>query len=324
MKSCWIRADGGKTAFEFRDVPVPEPAAGEVLVRVRASAMNRGELLASIGWHRAEVPKRAGRELAGEVCALGAGVSAFGIGQRVMARAHGAFAEYVAVPAGLVMPVPDRMTWEQAAAVPIAFITAHVSLFTYGRVKSGDWVLVAGAASGVGVACVQLAKFCGARVIGTSRSEDKLRKLSDIGLDVAIHAGRSSFVEPVLRATDGAGASVAVNLVGGSVFRDCVGSLANQGRLVITGYVDGVTTSDVDLQAVHAKRLEISGVSNTHLTPAERFEGTRTFLRDVMPGFESGALSPIMDKVFSFDDLVAAKAYVEADAHVGKVIVRMS
>jgi len=274
---------------------MPQAKPGEIVVRTRASSMNRGELLASIGWHGLDKPKPAGRDLSGEVHAVGTGVTGFKVGERVMARVHGAFSEYVSVAEHLVMPMPDPLSWEQAAAVPIAFVTAHVSLYTYGRIKAGEWVLIAGAASGVGVASMQAAKYAGARVIGTSGSAGKLEKLKSLGMDVGIHTRGGDFSAQVLDATGGRGANLALNLVGGSMFPGCLKSLANQGRLVIVGYVDGMMTSEIDLETVHGKRIEISGVSNAYLTPAERAEGTRAFVRDLMPAFRAGRILPVID-----------------------------
>jgi NADPH:quinone reductase-like Zn-dependent oxidoreductase len=241
-----------------------------------------------------------------------------------MARAHGSFSEYVAIAEDLVMPAPDHLSWEQAAAVPIAFVTAHVSLYTYGRVKAGEWVLIAGASSGVGVAAIQAAKYAGAKVIGTSGSTDKLEKLKAIGLDVGIQARGGDFASHVMDATGGKGANLALVLAGGSMFPGCLESLANQGRLVIVGYVDGVMKSGIDLETVHGKRIEIAGVSNAFLTPAERAEGTRAFVRDLMPAFREGGIVPVIDSVFPFDELPAAKARVERNSHVGKVVIRIS
>jgi len=323
MRSCWIKSEGGKPVFEFRDIPKPQPGAGEILVRTHAVSLNRGELLASIGWHSAEVPKPGGRDVAGEVEAWGEGVEGFTRGQRVMASAQGTFADYVRISAPQAMPIPENLDWAHAAAIPAAYRTAHVSLFTYGRVAAGDWVLVAGAASGVGVACVQIAKHVGARVIGTTRSAEKLEALKALGLDVGIQASSEDFSAQVLDATSGRGVNVAVNMVGGSVFPHCLRSLANQGRLVIVGYVDGVMNNEIDLEAVHEKRLEISGVSGAHVTKIQRDEGTHRFVQDLMPAFASGRIVPAISRVFAFDELPQAKAYVESDAHVGKVIVRL-
>lgn len=324
MKAFWIKTDGGKTVLEFRDVPVPQPKAGEIVVRMRAASLNRGELLASIGLHSSDVPRPAGGDGAGEVHAVGEGVSGFKPGDRIMGRARGTFAEYVAMPAHQAMPAPERYTWEQAAAVPTAFITAYEILYPYGKLKAGEWLLVAGASSGVGVACVQIGKVAGASVIGTSGSAEKLAKLRALGLDVGIRARGADFAAKALEATGGKGVNVAVNLVGGTAFSECLRALANKGRLAIVGYVDGVMKSEIDLEPVHGKRLEIYGVSNAHLTAAERAEATRGFVRDLLPALADGRIVPVIDKVFPFDELPAAKAYVESNAQLGKVVVRVA
>ena len=161
MKSYWIKADHGKTALELREVPIPQPKKGEILVRMRAASLNRGELLASIGLHSAAEARPAGGDGAGEVQALGESVAGFKPGDRVMVRARGSFSEYVVTRAEQVFPAPQRLSWEQAGAIPTAFVTAYEMLVPYGGLKSGEWLLVAGASSGVGVACVQIGKMLG-------------------------------------------------------------------------------------------------------------------------------------------------------------------
>lgn len=323
MKSCWIRAQAGKTVLEFRDIPVPQPKAGEIVVRMRASSLNRGELLAAIGLHSLDQPKPAGSDVAGEVHAVGEGVTKVKPGDRVMGRTRGAFAEYALMSVHQAVPMPQRLNWEQAAAVPTVFVTAWESLCQYGRLDAGEWVLVAGASSGVGVACIQAAKVMGARVIGTSGSAAKLEQLQALGLDIGIEVRGSGFAARALEATGGKGVNLAVNLVGGSAFPDCLAALANQGRLAIVGYVDSAFSSEIDLSAVHARRLEIFGVSNMHLTPAERASAMAGFVRDFLPAFGDGRIVPVVDKVFAFDELPAAKAYVDSNAQIGKVVVRM-
>ena len=324
MKSCWIKNEGGGTALEFRDLPVPQPKAGEIVLRVRAASLNRGELLAAIGLHSANEPRPAGGDGSGEVHAVGHGVTQFKPGDRVMGRARGFFAEYTAMAVEQAVPIPERLSWEQAAAVPTAFVTTYEILCQFGRLKAGEWLLVAGASSGVGVSCLQAGKYIGAKVIATSRSADKLAKLEKLGLDVGIEARDGKFADRVMQATGGKGANLAVNLVGGTAFPELMRSLANQGRLAIVGYVDRTLTSAIDLEAVHGKRLQIYGVSNAHLTAAERAEAMRGFVRELMPGFVAGRITPVVDRVFPFDEIQAAKAYVESDAQVGKVVVRMS
>jgi NADPH:quinone reductase-like Zn-dependent oxidoreductase len=193
----------------------------------------------------------------------------------------------------------------------------------FGRVRAGEWVLLCGASSGVGVAALQIAKSLGARVIGTSGSAKKLAALKDLGLDVGIQARGDAFVDAALQATSSKGVNVAVNLVGGSAFPGCVHVAADFGRVIIVGYVDGTMHADFDLEAVHGRRLQICGISNTPLTPAQRAASMGGFMRDVYPAFESGAIAPVIDRVFDFDELPAAKDYVDSDQFLGKVVVRM-
>jgi len=324
MKSYYIKSVNGKTAFEPREVPMPQPKAGEILVKVRAASLNRGEILASISLHRVDAPHPAGGDCAGEVQSVGEGVTAFKPGDRVLGRARGSFAEFVAMSVPQATLVPQRLTWEQAATVPISSITAYEAICGYGKLKSGETLLVAGAASGVGVVAVQIGKYLGAKVIGISRSAAKLEKLKSVGLDIGIAASGGGYADKVLAATGGQGVNLALNLVGGSAFPDLVRSLANQGRLAIIGYVDGQHHAEIDLETVHGKRLQIFGVSNALLPPAQRADAMRGFVRDVLPGFADGRIVPVIDKVFPFHDLPAAKAYVESDAQLGKVVVKMS
>lgn len=324
MKSYWIQSQGASTTLELRDVPVPKPGPGQLLIRMRATSLNRGELLASIARHRADTARPAGADAAGEVHAVGAGVNAFKPGDRVIARAIGAFAAYAIADGALTSLMPARLSWEQAGAVPIAYITAYEAVLQLGHLKAGEWLLMAGASSGVGVASLQVAKAAGARVIGVSGSAEKLARLKTLGLDAGIQARGGDFAVKVMAATGGKGANLAINLVGGTAFADCLAALANQGRLAIVGYVDRVMKAEIDLAAVHGMRLKIFGVSNAALTPAERAEATRGFEREVLPALADGRIVPVIDRVFPFADLPAARAYLETDAVLGKVVVTMA
>ncbi len=199
----------------------------------------------------------------------------------------------------------------------------YEAVVQFGKLKSGEWMLVTGASAGAGVAAIQIAQVVGARSIGTSGSKDKLEKLKAIGLDVGLHTREPDFSASVREATGGAGADVAVNLVGGSMFPELLRSLARKGRLAIVGYVDNQHHADIDLSAVHANRFEIFGVSNAKVTAEERAHATRGFSRDILPAIESGKVKPVVDKVFSFDELPAAKAHMEANAMVGKIVVKL-
>jgi NADPH2:quinone reductase len=324
MKSYYIKDVAGKTAFELREVPKPQPKAGELLVRVRAASLNRGEILASIKMHKVNEPHPAGGDCSGEVEAVGEGVAAFKPGDAILGRARGTYSEFVVMSAAQAARKPERLSWEQAAAVPVVSVTAYEAICSLGRLKAGETLLVVGASSGVGMIAVQAGKYLGATVIGVSRSAQKLEKLKAVGLDVGIVASGGGFAGKVLEATGGKGVNLAINLVGGGAFPDCIKSLANQGRLAIIGYVDGKHHSEIDLETVHGKRLQIFGVSNTLMSPAQRAEAMRGFIRDLLPGFAEGRITPIVDKVFPFDQLPAAKAYVESDAQLGKVVVRIA
>ena len=323
MKSYWIRHEGERSILELRELPVPQPGPGQILLRVRAASLNRGDLLGAIAFHRAANGRPAGVDAAGEVHAIGEGVDGFTRGERIMVRSRGCFAEYVLVDPGLATRVPENLSWEQAAAIPISYVTAWEALVQFGRLKAGEWLLIAGASSGVGVCSIQLGKVLGAKIIGVSTSEAKLGKLRELGLDVGICSRGADFSAQVLEATGGKGADLAVNLVGGTVFGACQRSLGNFGRLAIVGYVDGVMKTELDLETVHGKRLEIFGISNAPLTPAMRAEATKGLNRDVIPAIIDGRIVPVIDRVFAFDELPAAKAYVEAGTQIGKVVVRM-
>ncbi|HEX6689863.1 MAG TPA: zinc-binding dehydrogenase [Burkholderiales bacterium] len=295
-------------------MPQPQPKDGQVLVKVRAAGLNRGEFIAGHGLTPPGAAKAAGQEAAGEIV---------GTGERVMGRAPGAFAEFVLMDRREALPIPAGLSFEQAASIPLTFTVVHDMLVEQGGLKAGEWLLVTGVSSGVGVAALQAAKALGARVIGTSGSEAKLAKLKSLGLDVALRTRAPDFLPQVREATGGQGANLIVNTVGGSVVPECIKALAFQGRMAIVGYVDGVLHAEVDFDAVHAKRLRIFGVSNKLRSAEQRAETVRGFSRDFLPLFAAGRIAPLVDRAFSFAELPAAKAYMEADAHVGKIVLTM-
>jgi NADPH:quinone reductase-like Zn-dependent oxidoreductase len=293
-------------------------------VRLCAAGLNRGEFIAAHGLHKPGAAKPAGAEGAGEVAAVGAGVAPWKAGDRVMGRCAGAFAEYALMDAREAMAMPAKLSWEEAAAVPLVFMVVHDMLIAQGRLRAGEWLLVTGVSSGVGVAALQTAKALGAKVIGTSGSAEKLAKLSAMGLDVAVCTRRPDFHDQAMQATGGKGVDLVVNSVGGTVFAECVRSLAFQGRLATVGYVDGVMKAEIDLEALHSKRLTLFGVSNKLRNAEQRAATVRGFVADLLPHFSGGRIRPVVDKVYAFDELPAAKAYMESNAHLGKIVVRLN
>lgn len=311
MKAYYIRVEGGRTVLEPREVPQPVAGPGQVLVRVRAASLNRGEFIVG-GLTKAGEAKPAGNEAAGDIV---------GTNQRVMGRCAGAYAEYAVMDAREAIPLPDHLSYEEGAAIPLTFMVVHDMLVEQGRLRAGEWLLVAGIASGVGVAALQAGKALGAKVIGTSGSSRKLEILKKHGLDVAIETRKPDFADRVLEATGGKGANLAINTVGGTVFAELVRSLAFEGRLAIVGYVDNTLHGDFPLETVHVNRLGIFGVSNKKRTADMRAATVKGFVQDFLPLFQGRRLSPLIDRVFPFERIGEAQAYMESDQHVGKIVV---
>ena len=255
--------------------------------------------------------------------ALGEGVTRWKVGDRVMGRCDGAFAEYGCMTADEVFAAPQRLTWEQAAASTIVFLTVYESVMAHGQLAAGEWMLVAGISSGVGVAALQVGKALGARVIGTSGSLEKLERLKALGLDVALHTRTPDFAPAVMQATQNRGVDLVVNNVGGSVFGACIDAMGFQARLAMVGYVDGQVESRIDLGALHSKRLQLFGVSNKMRTVSHRIAAAKALERDLLPMLADGRVTPLVDQVFALDDLPAAQQCMQSNQHLGKLVVRV-
>jgi len=315
MKAYVLRSDADATRLELREKPRPEAGPDQLLVRVHAASLNRGELIRGHGLTKAGTEKPAGMDGAGEVV---------GSGERVMGRLPGAFAEFALMDRQDAMAVPPALSWEEAAAAPITFLVVYDMLVAQGGLKAGEWLLVTGVTSGVGVAALQAGKALGARVIGTSGSLEKLTRLKPLGLDVALNTRKGDFHDALLQATGGKGVDLVVNNVGGTVFPECIRSLAYQGRLAMVGYLDGVLKAELDLEALHSKRLKLFGVSNKLRTAPQRAATVEGFKRDFLPLFAAGRLKPLVHRVYNFAELPKAREAMEADAHVGKLVVRVA
>ena len=322
MKSYWMEVKSGQAILDLRDIAQPATGPGQLLVRVRAAGFNRGEFLFGHSLHASGGKAKAiGMEAAGEVLACGEGVHGFKVGDRVMGRCPGAFAECALIDQREAMLVPPRLSWEQAAAIPLTFLVVYDILVLRGHLQPGEWVLVTGISSGVGVASLQMAKALGAKVIGTSGSQEKLDRLKELDLDLGLRTRSPDFYDAIMKATDGEGVNLVVNCVGGSVFAETVRCLAFEGRLAIVGYVDEVMKAEMDIETLHAKRLTLYGVSNRLRSPAQRAQGVPKFREQILPMIESGAITPLVDQVFAFDQLQQAKACMDANQHLSKIVL---
>ena len=323
--------DGRLQLSLHEDVPVPVPGPGQLLIRVRAAGLNRGEFIAGHGLHAAGPAKPVGGEASGEVVAVGptkgessgesSGGSKWKVGDAVFGRCPGAFAEFALMDTREAMAKPATLDWVHAAAVPLTFMVGYDMIVQQGRLPAGGWLLITGVTSGVGVSSMLAAKAMGARVIGTSGSAAKIERLKALGLDVGVVTRGPDFLDAVQKATDGKGVDLAINPVGGSVFAACVEALAFQGRLAMVGYVDGQLTAPIDLQALHAKRLQLFGVSNKLRTAEQKAQTAAGFQADWLPLMAQGRLRPLVDQVWPFAELPAARAAMESDAHVGKLVM---
>ncbi len=318
--------EGG--VWDIREVQRPIVPPGHILVRVHASSLNRAEMravrnLRLVAGQPAPTERPAGGDAAGEVVELGDGVTGFKPGDRVMGRCNGGFAEYALIDMREAMPAPAALAWEEAAAVPIVFVVVHDALFASAQLRPGETVLVTAASSGVGVATLQLAKLIGAKVIGTSRSAEKIEKLKGYGLDTGIVTGSDGFAQAIGRVVGEDGVDMIVDNIGGDVFPACLQALAVGGRFVTIGRMSGVLKSELDLDRLALRRLHLYGVSNRLRTPGQRAESTKRFIADLMPALEEGRLRPIVDRTFPLSEIAAAQAYMEADRHVGKVVIHV-
>jgi NADPH:quinone reductase-like Zn-dependent oxidoreductase len=192
-----------------------------------------------------------------------------------------------------------------------------------GKLRPNEWLLIHGVSSGVGVAALQMGKAMGAKVIGTSGSPEKLARLKDYGLDVPLCLRGSGFEDSVMKATDGKGANLVVDTVGGSVFAESIRCMAFEARFAMVGYVDGVLSAELDLLALHAKRLRLFGVSNKLRSAAQRAEFLPAFKAEVLPAIADGRIKPLVDQTFPFDQLAQAKEMMETNKHVGKIVLKM-
>lgn len=321
MKSYWMKSDGKSAEIDLREIDQPTPSENQVLIRVRASGLNRGEFILGHGLHKAGDAKPIGMDAAGEIVACGAAIQGLKVGDRVFGRCSGAFSEFALMDQREAMLMPASLTPEQAAAIPLTFHVVFDMVVTQGQLKAGEYVFIPGVSSGVGVSAMLMAKALGAKVIGTSRSQEKLDRLVDLGLDLGICTSSPHFHDQVMKATDGRGADLVINTVGGSVFSECIRSMAFQARLAMVGYVDGVLSAEMDLAALHAKRLTLFGVSNKLRSPLQRSESVPAFREKILPLIADGSIIPLVDQVFPFEQLDEARAAMESNQHLGKIVL---
>jgi NADPH:quinone reductase len=326
MKAVRFTGKGGPEVVELAEVETPVPQRGEVLVRVGAAAMNRADLLQRRGLYppppgfREDIP---GLELAGEVAAVGAGVTAWKPGDRVFAIASGeAQAEYALAHERMLLRVPDGLSITDAGAIPEAGLTAHDALFTIGGLRPGWAVLIHAVGSGVATAALQIARAAGALTIGTSRTADKLEKARALGLHHGILVGKEEprFAEEVRKLTGKRGAAVVLDFIGGPYMAENLACLAPGGRVVVIGTMGGGKPT-VDLGLLMRARGSIVGTVLRPRPLEEKIAATAAFGRDVLPLIASGAVKPVVDAVLPAARAREAHERMEANDTFGKLVL---
>jgi putative PIG3 family NAD(P)H quinone oxidoreductase len=328
MRAVVIAAHGDVENLEVREVARPVAVGDRVRVRVRAAALNRADILQRRGFYPA--PKGAvqdvpGLEFAGEVEQLGEEARAWRTGQRVFGiTAGGAQAEYVVVPESALAEVPDNLSWEEAAAVPEAFITAHDAMFTQGHLTIGERVAVHAAGSGVGLAVLQLARAAGATTFGTARTAAKLERAREFGLDEAIVVAGDAqvFADAVRERTRSAGVNLIIDLVGASYLAANLDALASRGRLVFVGTMGGAT-APLNFGLVMSKRLRMRGTMLRGRSTEEKARAVRLFAAQVVPLLARGMVRPVVDQVFDLADVRAAHRHMESNESFGKIVLKV-
>ncbi len=321
MKQWWVVPGETGAVTELRDVDVPSPGGGQVLVRTAGAGVNRGELIAGRLLRRDNPkarPARSGIEIAGTVEALGAGVDGWAVGDRVMARATACHAELVVVDAVALMPSPATLTDVEAGAIPNVFVTAHDAIITAADVTAEDTVLITAGSSGVGTAAIQIAKHLGATIVATTRSPAKATALTGLGADLVVDTSSSDWSSSMIEQVGPV--TCVIDQVGGDLFPDLVGALDVLGRYVSVGRNAG-SSSTIDLDLLARNRLTLIGVTFRTRSPAEALECSSRFADDLLPLFDTGDLRPVVDRTFPLSDLPAAHDYMRSDAQFGKILM---
>jgi NADPH:quinone reductase len=318
-----IAAPGGPEQLKSARRPVPPPAAGEVLVRVAAAGVNRPDVMQRQGRYppppgASDIP---GLEIAGEIVALGAGVSGVKLGDRVTALLPGGgYAEYAVAAAPLCLPIPDGLNMVEAAALPETFFTVWANLFDRGGCKAGETVLIHGGTSGIGTTAIQLAAAWGARVFATAGTEEKARACERMGAMRGIDYRTEDFVEVIRQETAGRGVDLILDLVGGSYLARNLEAAAVEGRLVIISLIGGAR-AEINLLTIMSKRLTLTGSTLRARTVAQKAAVAEALRRNVWPLLSAGRVRPVIHATFPLAEASEAHRLMETSRHIGKIVL---
>ena len=326
MNRIEITEPGGPEVLQARRVPLQTVAEGQVLIRVHAAGINRPDALQRAGKYpmKPGMDPIPGLEVAGEVVALGPGVTRFAVGDRVCALTNGGgYAEYCAVPAGQTLPVPDGVDWVQAAAIPETFFTVWANLFGLGGAKAGQRVLIHGGTSGIGTTALMLCREFGIEAFATAGSPEKCAAISKLG-GQPINYREEDFAKVIAEKTADQGVNVILDIMGGSYLNGNISALAMDGRLVMLGFLGGARANDIDLLAILGKRAVVTGSLLRARTATEKAAIADQLQEHVWPALSAGRCLPIIDKVYPLADAAQAHARMEGGDHIGKIVLQVA
>ncbi|MCF5055224.1 zinc-binding dehydrogenase [Pseudomonas syringae] len=320
-----ITTPGGPQVLQPRRADVPLAGPGEILIRVHAAGVNRPDALQRAGKYpmKPGMSPYPGLEVAGEVVALGEGVSHFALGDKVCALTNGGgYAQFCSVPAGQALPIPEGMGWIQAAAVPETFFTVWANLFGLGDAHTGQRVLIHGGTSGIGTTALMLCREFGIQAFATAGSADKCAAIAELGAE-PINYREQDFADVIAQQTDGQGVDVILDIMGGSYLNNNLKALAMDGHLVMLGFLGGAKANDVDLLTILGKRAVITGSLLRARTQDEKAAIAEQLREYIWPVLAAGRCLPIIDKVYEYTDAAQAHARMEGGDHIGKIVLRV-
>jgi NADPH2:quinone reductase len=325
MNHIVFSAPGGPDVLHLATAVVPKPLPGELLIHVEAAGVNRPDVLQRRGLY--PVPLGAspilGLEVAGEVLAVGSDDTGFTVGDRVCALTNGGgYATHVTVAATQALPWPKGYDAVRAAALPETFFTVWANLFQMGRLRPGETVLLHGGGSGIGTTATQLVREFGAHPLVTVGSEAKREPCTKLGAELVINHQEQDFQQAVLAHTQGRGVDVILDIMGASYFERNLGSLAQDGRLLLLGFMGGVTVKDFNLAAIMAKRLTITGSTMRARTSAEKAAIASELKAKVWPALDAGRCAPLIHAVFPLEKAAEAHRLMESSDHIGKIVLQ--
>ena len=327
MRFIDLPSHGGPEVMRLSQTPLPKPAKGEVLVKVEAAGVNRPDVAQRQGTYPppTDASPILGLEIAGEVVALGEGVTEFKLGDKVCALANGGgYAQYCTVPAGQALPFPKGYDAVKAAALPETFFTVWANLFQMAGLTEGESVLIHGGTSGIGTTAIQLARAFGAEVYATAGSAEKCEACVKLGARRAINYREEDFAAVIKAETDGKGVDVVLDMIGAAYFEKNLSALAKDGCLSIIAFLGGAVAEKVNLTPIMVKRLTVTGSTMRPRTADEKRAIRDDLVAEVWPLIESGQLAPVINRVFTLDEVVEAHRLMESSNHIGKIVMRVS